>query len=137
MRRCTTVYDTFYVCKCSLCLSIPYGKNIQSAGSVYWDLTTDSKLKRLTTYLGTLWADLLDRKIQLVGSWKLETILSRFLQNLLTQYLRLPNYPWLKWYRNLLYREPKSEKWSEECLKGQINLFIFILLILLYSILTR
>ena len=56
MRRCTTVYDTFYVCKCSLCLSIPYGKNIQSAGSVYWDLTTDSKLKRLTTYLGTLFS---------------------------------------------------------------------------------
>ena len=30
VRRCTTAYGKFYVCKCSLDLSIPYRKNIQS-----------------------------------------------------------------------------------------------------------
>ena len=45
--------------------------------------------------------------------------------------------PDLKWYRNLLYREPKSEKWCERCPKSQIKLFMFILLILLYSNLAR
>ena len=104
-------------------------------------LSQDPKLKRLITYLVTTWwlfylsADLLDKKIQTIGSWKVETILSRFLRNLLTRYLRQPNYAWLKWNRNLLYREPKSESWSEECPKGQIKFFMFIILILLYSVL--
>ena len=30
MERCTAVYDKFYVCKCSLDLSLPYLRNIQS-----------------------------------------------------------------------------------------------------------
>ena len=74
---------------------------------------------------------------QVIGSWKVETILLRFLRNLLTRYLHQPNYPWLKWCRKLLYRDPKSEGWSEECLKGQTKLFMFIQLILFYSVLTR
>ena len=95
---------------------------------------------RMTTYLVTNWwlfslsADFLGRKIHVIGSWKLETILSRILRNLLTRHLHQPNYSWLKWYRNLLYREPRSEEWSEECPRGQIKLFMFILLILLYSV---
>ena len=30
MERCTAIYDKFYVCKCSLDLSLPYLRNIQS-----------------------------------------------------------------------------------------------------------
>ena len=120
-------------------LTVKIFSHQQLPGSVYWDLTADSKLKRLTTYLGTVFSfgTFIRQENPACRFLKLETILSRFLQNLLTPYLHLPNYPWLKWYRNLLYREPKSERWSEECLKGQINLFIYTLLTLLYSVLTR
>ena len=39
-----------------LYLTVKILSHQQSPGSVYWNLTADSKLKRLTTYLGTLFS---------------------------------------------------------------------------------
>ena len=79
VRRCPTAYGMFYARKCSLVLSIPYLKNIQSP----------------------------DRKIQTIGSWKVETTLLWSLRNILGTVSTLPNYPRLKWYRNLLTENEK------------------------------
>ena len=79
-------------------------------------LSPDSKLKRLTTYLVTTWwlfslsADLLDKKIQVIGSWKVEAILSRFLRNRLTPYLRQPNYLWFEMISKLALQ--RAKKWE-------------------------
>ena len=90
-------------------------------------------------YLVTLFsfADLLDGEIQVIGeSWKVGNGLSRFLRNWLgivpastksslTQVSERP------------YKEPKSDRWNEECHNALIKLSMFILLILLYSTLAR
>ena len=56
------------------------------------------------------YADLLDRKIQVIGSSKVETILSPFLRNLLTRYLRPPNYTWFEVISKLPLQ--RAKKWE-------------------------
>ena len=63
-----------------------------------------------TWWLFSLPADLLDRKIKVIGSWKVEKISSRFLRNLLTRYLRRPNYPWFEVISKLAIQ--RAKKWE-------------------------
>ena len=67
----------------------------------------------------------------------METTLSRFLQNLLGTVPASTKLSLIEVVSKLAYREPKSWRWNEEFHEGQTKLFLFILLILLYSVLTK
>ena len=76
-------------------------------------LSPDSKWKRLTTYLVTTWwlfslsADLLGRKIQVIGPEKRKQHYRDFYKIYLVLCLPQPNYPRWKWYQHLLTESQK------------------------------
>ena len=137
----------FYACKCSLDLSIHCHKNIQSPAvtrcripGIFCHQIQIEETDRIPgNYLVTIF--LFGRFIRqenpsywfLKGGNNITVIFTKS-----TRYCVCLNHiiP-VEVLSKFADREPKSEKWSEEIHKGKKKLFMFILLNLLYSVLTR